>query len=85
MNPGNPAAGAKMADVLHRSLVGGIVLLSGYLVVSNLVMGANFWNMHKQGQVRELIEGRGGPKNSNCVNFDSCCLTCSSGFVLWRI
>lgn len=52
MNPGSTTTGAKMADVLHRSLVGGIVILSGYLVVSNLVMGTNFYKLHKEGQVR---------------------------------
>jgi len=52
MSSGASSSGTKIGDVLHRSLVGGIVIFSGYLVVSNLVMGVNFWNMHKEGQVR---------------------------------
>lgn len=55
MNPGSASAGTKFGDILHRSLVGGIVILSGYLIVSNVVMGSNFYNMHKEGQVRDLL------------------------------
>jgi hypothetical protein len=52
MNPGSVTSGPKIGDILHRSLVGGIVILSSYLIVSNVVMGTNFYNMHKEGQVR---------------------------------